>query len=144
MQVSPSTARLNIVIMGLWRSAGYDTILFLAGLQSIPREIYDAAAVDGANGLQKWWYITIPNMKPTFTFMIIMQTISTLRRFDDVWLIGGIGGNPGGTLQTMVLYIYRYAWTSRDVGIASAASVFLFILLLAVTILNYKVMNSKD
>lgn len=142
--VSPSTARLSIVIMGLWRSVGYDTILFLAGLQSIPREIYDAAAVDGANGLQKWWYITIPNMKPTFTFMIIMQTISTLRRFDDVWLIGGIGGNPGGTLQTMVLYIYRNAWTSRDVGIASAASVFLFILLLAVTILNYKVMNSKD
>ena len=142
--VSPSTARLSIGIMGLWRSVGYDTILFLAGLQSIPHEIYDAAAVDGANGLQKWWYITIPNMKPTFTFMIIMQTISTLRRFDDVWLIGGIGGNPGGTLQTMVLYIYRNAWTSRDVGIASAASVFLFILLLAVTILNYKVMNSKD
>ena len=130
--------------MGLWRSVGYDTILFLAGLQSIPGEIYEAASIDGASGIQKWWYITIPNMKPTFTFMIMMLTISTLRRFDDVWMIGGTAGNPGGKLDTMVMYIYRSSWLSREVGIASAAAVVLFIITFALTMLNNYVFNRKD
>ena len=141
--VQPGIAKFSIVLMGLWRSVGYDTILFLAGLQSIPREYYEAAKVDGASGLQRWWHITIPNMKPIFAFMIIMQVIGTLKRFDDVWLIGGIGGNPGGSLQTVVLYIYRNAWISRDVGIASAASVVLFAITLIVTIANYRLMNKE-
>lgn len=141
--VSPKIAPFSMVVMGLWRSIGYDTILFLAGLQSIPREIYEAGEVDGANGIKKWWYITIPNMKPTFAFMIIMLTISTMRRFDDIWMIGGVGGNPGGSLQTIVLYIYRNAWLSREVGISSAAAVVLFVILFAFTMLNNKVLN-KD
>ena len=141
--VQPGIAKFSIVLMGLWRSVGYDTILFLAGLQSIPREYYEAAKVDGANGLQRWWHITIPNMKPIFAFMIIMQVIGTLKRFDDVWLIGGVGGNPGGSLQTVVLYIYRNAWISRDVGIASAASVVLFAITLIITIANYRLMNKE-
>ena len=142
--VDPKLARFSIVIMGLWRSVGYDTILFLAGLQSIPGEIYEAASIDGASGIQKWWYITIPNMKPTFTFMIMMLTISTLRRFDDVWMIGGTAGNPGGKLDTMVMYIYRSSWLSREVGIASAAAVVLFIITFALTMLNNYVFNRKD
>ena len=142
--VSPKLARFSIVIMGLWRSIGYDTILFLAGLQSIPGEIYEAAAIDGASGLQKWWYITIPNMKPTFTFMIMMLTISTLRRFDDVWMIGGSAGNPAGKLDTMVMYIFRNSWLSREVGVASAAAVVLFVITMTLTILNNYVFNRKD
>lgn len=142
--VNPKLARFSIVIMGLWRSIGYDTILFLAGLQSIPGEIYEAAAIDGASGLQKWWYITIPNMKPTFTFMIMMLTISTLRRFDDVWMIGGSAGNPAGKLDTMVMYIFRNSWLSREVGVASAAAVVLFVITMTLTILNNYVFNRND
>lgn len=141
--VKPSIAPLSMVIMGLWRSVGYDTILFLAGLQSIPREIYEAAEVDGATGLQRWWYITIPSMRPTFVFIIMMLTISTMRRFDDIWMIGGVGGNPGGSLQTVVLYIYRSAWISREVGPASAASVVLFLIIMTLTLINNTVLN-KD
>lgn len=137
--VNPKISRLSIVIMGLWRSVGYDTILFLAGLQSIPGEIYEAAAIDGASGLQKWWYITIPNMKGTFAFMIMMLTISTMRRFDDVWMIGGSAGNPAGTLDTAVMYIFRNSWLSREVGVASAAAVILFIITMILTAINNKV-----
>jgi len=142
--VNPKLARFSIVIMGLWRSVGYDTILFLAGLQSIPGEIYEAASIDGASGIQKWWYITIPNMKPTFTFMIMMLTISTLRRFDDVWMIGGGAGNPAGKLDTFVMYIYRNSWLSREVGVASAAAVVLFVITMTLTILNNYVFNRND
>lgn len=139
--VSPRLAPLSMVLMGLWRSIGFDTILFLAGLQSIPQEIYEAGEVDGAGSLQRWWHITIPNMRPIFVFMIMMMCISTLRRFDDIWMIGGVGGNPGGSLQTVVLYIYRNAWVAQEVGTASAASVALFLVIMAITVLNNKVLN---
>lgn len=142
--VSPKLARFSIVIMGLWRSIGYDTILFLAGLQSIPAELYEAASIDGADGLKRWRYITIPNMKPTFTFMIMMLTISTMRRFDDVWMIGGSAGNPGGKLDTLVMYIYRNSWLSRDVGVASAGAVVLFIFIFVLTLINNRVLNKSN
>ena len=140
---NPKISRLSIVIMGLWRSVGYDTILFLAGLQSIPGEIYEAGAIDGATGLQKWWYITIPNMKGTFAFMIMMLTIGTMRRFDDVWMIGGSAGNPAGTLDTAVMYIFRNSWLSREVGVASAAAVILFIITMILTAINNKVTSGE-
>lgn len=142
--VNPKLARLSIVLMGLWRSTGYDTILFMAGLQSIPSEMYEAASIDGASGLKKWRYITIPNMKPTFTFMIMILTISTMRRFDDVWMIGGSAGNPAGKLDTIVMYIYRNSWLSREVGVASAAAVILFIFIFTLTLINNKILNQKD
>ena len=134
-------APFSMVLMSLWRSVGFDTILFLAGLQSIPGEIYEAADVDGATGLKKWWYITIPNMKPIIVFMVMMMTITQMRRFDDIWMIGGVGGNPGGALQTVVLYIYRNAWVAREVGTASAASMVLFLVIMTITVINNKVLN---
>jgi multiple sugar transport system permease protein len=138
---SPTIAPLSIVIMSIWRSMGYDTILFLAGLQSVPREHYEAASVDGAGSLRQWWYITIPSMKPIFVFVIIMATINSLKRFSDVYMIGGIGGNPGGSIQTIVLYIYRNAWQTSQVGIASAAGYMLFLFSLVFTIINFKLLG---
>lgn len=134
----PRIAPISIVIMGVWRSVGYDTVIFLAGLQNVPKELYEAAEIDGAGPFKKWWYITIPQMKPIIAFMTIMLVMGNLRRFDDVWLIGGIAGNPAGSLQTIVLYIYRNAWTAQQVGVASAASMVLFVITLSLTILNYK------
>ncbi len=138
---SPIIAPLSIVLMGMWRSIGYDTIIFLAGLQSVPRELYEAANVDGAGSLKRWWHITLPSMRPVFVFFIIMATINSLKRFGDVWMIGGVGGNPGGALQTIVLYIYRNAWVSSDVGVASAAAYMLFLFSLMFTLINYRIMG---
>ena len=78
-------------------------------------------------------------MKGTFAFMIMMLTISTMRRFDDVWMIGGSAGNPAGTLDTAVMYIFRNSWLSREVGVASAAAVILFIITMILTAINNKV-----
>ena len=115
----------------------------MAGLQSIPREIYEAAEVDGAGGIRKWFSITIPSMRPVFVFVIMMMTISQMRRFEDIYMVGGVGGNPGGALSTVVLYVYRTAMISRDVGLGSAAAVVLFIIILALTLLNNRVLNRK-
>lgn len=89
----PSVSRYSIVILNLWKSLGYDTILFIAGLQSISKELYEAAEVDGATGFQKWRYITIPCMKGITSAIVISYTISSLKRFGDVYTIGGIAGD---------------------------------------------------
>jgi len=100
--------------------------------------LYEAAEVDGADGVKRWWHITIPYVRPIFLFVIIISTINGMKRFTDVWLIGGTAGNPDGTLMTAVLYIYRYAFVSSEMGIASAASYILFLVILVLTGLMLK------
>lgn len=132
---NPQMSRFSIVLMSMWGALGYNTIIFLAGLQSVPRDLYEAAEVDGAGGLKRWWYITIPYLRPIFFFMIVMGTIGGMKRFTDVWLIGGTAGNPAGSLMTAVLYIYRNAFLSSQMGIATAASYLLFIIIFMLTAL---------
>ncbi len=140
----PSFARFGIVLMGIWQALGYYTLIFLAGLQSISKELYEAAKVDGSNKFQNWWHITIPCVKPIFVFLIMMGTISAMKRFGDVWMIGGTAGNPGNSLSTVVLYIYRNAFYSNMLGVASAASYILFFIILGLTILNNKFLNKSN
>ena len=136
---NPAVAPLSVVLMGFWSYVGYDSLIFLAGLQSVSPELYEAGEIDGCSGLQKWWYITIPNMRPVFVFMIVMITISNMKRFSDVFVIGGPMGNPAGSLLTVVLYIYRMAFTSSQVGVSAATAYVLFFIILVLSILNLKV-----
>nr|WP_315899201.1 sugar ABC transporter permease [Paenibacillus cremeus] len=140
----PKYSQISIVLMSLWGALGYNTIIFIAGLQSVPRDLYEAAEVDGASGVTKWWYITIPYMRPIFVFMIVMGTIGSMKRFTDVWLIGGTAGNPSGTMLTSVLYIYRNAFLAGQMGLATAASYLLFIVILILTVLLLKLNRKKD
>lgn len=120
-------------MMSLWGALGYNTIIFLAGLQSVPRDLYEAAEVDGATAFSRWLYITIPYLRPIFFFMLVIGLIGGMKRFTDVWLIGGTAGNPDGSLMTVVLYIYRNAFLASQMGMATAASYLLFILILILT-----------
>ncbi|MGN8644802.1 carbohydrate ABC transporter permease [Gracilibacillus sp. HCP3S3_G5_1] len=130
----PDVAKFSIVLMTLWGMLGYNTIIFIAALTSVPRDLYEAAEVDGANWLKKWLFITIPYLKPIIVFMVIMGTITAMKRFTDVWLIGGTAGNPAGSLMTAVLYIYRNAFLSSQMGVATAASYLLFMMILILTV----------
>lgn len=132
---NPAVARFSIVMMALWGMLGYNTIIFIAALSSVPQELYEAAEVDGANWFKKWLHITIPYLKPIILFMVIISTIGAMKRFTDVWLIGGTAGNPAGSLMTVVLYIYRNAFLSSQMGIATAASYILFMIILVLTVL---------
>nr|WP_147675217.1 sugar ABC transporter permease [Numidum massiliense] len=132
--IDPRFSKNSIVMMSLWGALGYNTIIFFAALQSVPRNLYEAAEVDGAGGVKKWWYITIPYLRPIFLFMVVIGIIGAMKRFTDVWLIGGTAGNPSGTLMTAVLYIYRNAFLSSEMGIATAASYLLFFIILILTV----------
>jgi multiple sugar transport system permease protein len=137
-------SRAMATILAVWVALGYYMLIFLSGLQAIPTEYYDAAVVDGASPLQTWWYITIPSLRPTFIFLLITGTIDALSRFSDLWMLGGPGGTPARSLQTIVMFIYQSAFESSDFNLASAATVILFFVTLLVTLFNFRATLSKE
>jgi multiple sugar transport system permease protein/cellobiose transport system permease protein len=140
----PGLSRICVVIMGLWHSTGYYMLIWIAGLQSIGKELYEAANIDGASGLQKWRYITIPGVKPIFVFNLVMCTIGLFKRFGDVYVIGGPDGAPGGSLASLMIYVYRYGFFSFDFGKAAAASYIVFIIILSLTLMNFLLTREKN
>lgn len=133
-------SRFGATILNVWMTLGYNMLINLASLQSISNEVYEAAEVDGANALQKWLYITIPQMTSCFVFLFITSIINGLARFTDLFIIGGNTpiGKPGGTLQTILMYIYQFSFETPRYGIASAGAMILFLLTFAITMINLK------
>ena len=131
-------SRAAVTILAVWVALGYYMLIFQAGLQAIPAELYDAAVVDGAGPLQTWWLITLPSMRPTFVFLYITGTIEAMSRFSDLWMLGGPAGTPARSLQTIVMYIYQTAFESNDFNLASAAAVILFVVVLLLTMVNFR------
>ncbi len=134
-------SHFGATILNVWQNLGYAMLINLASLQSIPAEIYEAAEVDGASGFKRILYITIPNMKSCFSFLVITTMISGIARFTDLFIIGGntATGRPGGTLQTLLMYIYQYSFEYPQYGIASAGAMILFIITFTVTLCNLKI-----
>lgn len=144
---NPETARESLIVMVVWKGMGYNVILFFAGLQAVPRELYEAAKMDGATEFKQWIYITIPSMKSSFTFVIITSAISALKRFTDVYAISGETGNPANALSTIMLYVYKNSFSTlnyKDLGRSSAASIVLFVIILVITLINFKLTGSDN
>jgi len=127
-----------VTLMAVWVGLGYYILVFLAGLQAIPAELYDAAKVDGAGSLQQWWLITVPSLRPSFVFLILTGTIDGMSRFSDLWMMGGPGGAPARSLQTIVMFIYQTAFENNNFNLASAASVIFFGVVLVLTLINFQ------
>jgi multiple sugar transport system permease protein len=140
----PNYAQFSVILMDTWHGLGYSVLIWLAGLQGVSKDLYEAASVDGAKKLQQWFYITIPAMKPVIFFMVVMGTISAFKRFSEVFVIGGPDGNPGGSLSTLMLYVYRYGFYTFDFGKAAAASYVIFIIILIFTLINFKMFQNKE
>mgnify|MGYP000880146202 CR=1 FL=1 len=124
-----------LVIMSTWRWLGTNTLYFLAGLQSIPEELFEAAEIDGANAYQRFWNIIIPGLKPIIVFVITILTYGGLRMFGESFVMWVNGSTPGDIGLTIVLYIYKTAFGHFDTGYASALSVILFICLMLINLL---------
>ncbi|HZQ07607.1 MAG TPA: sugar ABC transporter permease [Anaerolineae bacterium] len=137
-------ARAAATILAVWIALGYYMLIFLAGLQAVPTELYDAAIVDGANFFQVWWYITLPNLRPTFVFLILTGTIDALSRFSDLYTLGGPAGTPARSLQTVVMYMYQIAFEGNDFNLSSAVAVILFLIMLSVTIFNFRALLHRE
>lgn len=137
-------SRAAATILAVYVALGYYMLIFLAGLQAIPTELYDAAVVDGANFWQTWWYITLPNLRPTFIFLIVTGSLEALSRFGDLYTLGGPSGSPARSLQTIVMYLYQTAFESNDFNLASATAVILFLIMLAVTVANFRALLQRE
>ncbi len=136
---STTQALISVVITTVWMNLGYCVVIFLAGLQTIPQNLIEAAKIDGANRRQSAMKITIPLLNPIVLFMIVMQSISFLRIFTQVYNMSSQGtGGPLNSTKTIVLYIYQKAFVDYDMGIASSASVVLFAIIMIITFLQFK------
>lgn len=131
-----------VIIVGTWREVGYFMILLLAGLQTIPSELYEAAEVDGANAWQQFWKITVPCMRPTLFFVTVTLTITSLKVLDLTLVM--TNGGPGISTLVLAQYIYRIAFERADFGYASTVSLMLFFICLAVTLLQFWYNNRKE
>lgn len=146
--IDPSVNKLGVSIMSIWQNLGYTMLICLAGLQSIPRELYEAAEVDSASALQRWWHITVPNMTSIFSFLLITSTIHGFSRFMDLYVISfnSAAGGAKSSLQSLMMYIYQFSFENPKFGFSSAGVMILFLIVLAVTAVNMrltKVMNDR-
>jgi lactose/L-arabinose transport system permease protein len=129
-----------VVMLALtWRWTGYNSVIMLAGLQNIPRDIYEAADIDGANTLTKFIKITIPQLKPVILFSVFNSINGTFQLFTEPNVL--TQGGPANATTTMVLYLYKTAFTDLNFGVASAGSYILAIIIAALTLVQLRVMR---
>lgn len=135
-------AMVTIIMFSVWKSMGYFMVIYLAGLQGISAELYEAAEIDGANGWQKFWRITLPQLAPTTFFVSVMLTIQSFKVFDQIFLI--TQGGPGTSTLVLVYHIYNEAFISWDLGYSSMVALVLFVLVLTITIVQFRWSEEKD
>lgn len=133
----PLASQLAIATMVNFRWTGYNTLILLAGMQAIPRDFYEAATIDGAGVLRRFFSITIPQLRPTLIFVIITATIGGLQIFDEPRLFDQNGrGGPNGEWMTLTLYLYNLGWGNLNFGRASAVAWLLFIVIVLIGLVN--------
>ncbi|MBI3961066.1 MAG: sugar ABC transporter permease [Chloroflexi bacterium] len=135
----PNTAMLSIAILSIWKNAGYNMIIFLAGLQGIPDYLYEAAEIDGAGATQRFWYITLPLLSPTTFFVFVVYFIGALQMFTQSWIL--TQGGPLDSTLTVVYLIYQNGFEFLKMGSAAAMSVVLFVFISIVTYINTRIVR---
>lgn len=138
---SPQTSMLSLILFGVWLNLGYQMVIFLAGLQGIPHELYEASRIDGASAAQRFRHVTLPLLKPTTFFILVTSLISSFQVFASIYIM--TAGGPVGSTDVIVYHIYQSAWEQLRMGYASALSWALFILLLAATWIQFKFLGRE-
>ena len=137
-----SLALPAIGFLSIWGSFGMSSIIFLAAIKAVPYELYESAEMDGASKFRQFWSITLPDIMPTFWFMLITNVIAALQVFDLIYVI--TDGGPMFSTETTVAYIYDVAFTKYQLGFASAAAVVLFIIIMIITVIMYALMLKQE
>jgi multiple sugar transport system permease protein len=137
---SPNTSLATIIFVSVWQQFGYFMVVFLAGLQTINKSLYESANIDGARYLQKLRYITIPMLSPTMFFAVIIAIIRGFQVFDIVFVMTGgqSGGGPRGSTSVIVFNIYQDGFTHFRMGYAAAQATILLLIVLVITVINYQ------
>lgn len=129
-----------LILLSIWKQLGFNMVVFLAGLQTIPANRYEAAELDGANAWQQFWHITLPGLRPTLIFTTITTLIFTLRSFEQPYVI--TGGGPLNSTNLLVFYIYDQAFAQFDFGYAATATIGLLAMTLVLVYIQLKVTNA--
>jgi len=139
---STTWAMPAVIVASVWRDLGYYMILYLAGLQTIPAELYEAARVDGATGWQRFRFITLPSLRPTTFFVLIMLTISSFKVFDLIQVM--TEGGPGRATLVLSQVIYREGIVQGRFGYSSAVSMVLFVIVLTITVVQFRLQKRSE
>jgi len=139
---TPFWAKVSVIIVMTWRWTGYNMVIFLAGLQNIPSELYEAASIDGAGKVKQFFVITIPQLKPVFIFTVVMSTIGTLQLFDEPFIL--THGGPNSATMTITLYLYETGFKFFDFGYASAIAYVLVLITAVVSWVQMKLVGDLE
>lgn len=127
---SPKVAMASVVMVDVWNTTSFVALMLLAGLQSLPDEPFEAAKIDGASGVQSFYYLTLPLLKPVILVALLWRFIDTFRIFDVIYLL--TSGGPARVTETVSIYIYRYGFQSFNLGVAAASSFIMLLIMLVI------------
>lgn len=139
---NPNLALLSVIIVSVWKNAGYYMIFYLAGLQGLPQDVYEAAALDGASGWQMLWRITFPLLRRTTLFITTIAFISAFQTVDHIFVL--TQGGPAGASTVLLYYLWEQRFVFLNVGIASSLTIVLVVVLLAFTLTNFMLSERKE
>ena len=139
---SSSTALWAVILIGIWRATPYYMVIFLAGLQAVPADYYDAAKIDGAGSWKTFWHITLPLLKPTTLLVVVMNVIVAMKVFAVPMIM--TGGGPADSTRVLPLFIYQTAFEFFDMGRAAAMSVFLFVGVMLFSVIQVRLFTRGD
>ncbi len=137
----PNLALPALALMRVWKGVGWNMVIFLAGLQSIPKTLYEAASIEGASKWKSFWKITFPLLAPTTFFVFVMATISTFQTFGEIYAM--TGGGPVGSTTTLVYLIFVYGFERYEMGYAAAIAFVLFAIIFVLTLFNMLITQRK-
>lgn len=139
---NPDTAMAAVVIVGVWKTTGFNMVILLAALQGVPESLYEAAALDGAGPWQRFWHVTVPSLRQALLFVTVITVIASLQVFDQVFVM--TRGGPLFATETLVTYLHQQGFERFAVGYASALSVVLFALILVVASIQLRLFRYQD
>lgn len=134
-------AKVTVALLVLWRTTGYAVILLMAGLSSIPSDVYDAARIDGAGAWHQFWSITVPLVTRTLSFVVVIGTLTVFQLFAEPYVV--TGGGPFNGTRTAGLYLYRHI-TNSDLGLGAANSMLLVVMVLALSLASIRLLRSRE
>ena len=130
------------MLLTIWAGVGYYAVIFLAGLQNIPDELYDAALIDGCTNFQKHRYVSIPGLRPQIVFVAVISSLAALKVFDEIYVLTGRTGGILDSGVTVVFYLWKQAFTElAHAGYASAIAIVLLILTLVFSVVNVRILE---
>jgi len=139
---NPKLAIYSVIFSSIWQSMALSMIIYVAGLQAIPRDLYEAADIDGAGMLRRFTTVTFPLVAPAFTINMVVTMIFGLKKFDIIFIM--TGGGPGGATENLAIHLYNQAFTYNRMGYGSAIAILMFLIIFVLSLFQVKILRNRE